>query len=74
MRRRPALLQTACEQSCCQDLLGLTSEANTLGPRKLETHIWHAKRMQMVNRSLAMLEPLLLLPSIQQPALRKSHY
>ncbi|KAL3145711.1 hypothetical protein ABBQ32_003243 [Trebouxia sp. C0010 RCD-2024] len=49
MRRRPALLQQACEASCSQDVLGST-HPETLTPRKLETHIWHAKRMQILTR------------------------
>ncbi|KAL0040408.1 hypothetical protein WJX77_006269 [Trebouxia sp. C0004] len=48
MRRRPALLQAACEASCCEDFLG--SASATLKPRRLETHTWHAKRMQMMHR------------------------
>ncbi len=48
MRRRPALLQAACEGSCCEDFLG--SASATLKPRRLETHTWHAKRMQMMHR------------------------
>ncbi|DBA80306.1 TPA: hypothetical protein ACH3X2_007435 [Trebouxia sp. C0005] len=48
MRRRPALLQAACEGSCCEDFLG--SASATLYPRRLETHTWHAKRMQMMHR------------------------
>ena len=50
MRRRPGLLQAACEDSCCKDLLGSAGGAETLTPRRLETHIWHAKRMQMIER------------------------
>ncbi|KAL0019086.1 hypothetical protein WJX79_007648 [Trebouxia sp. C0005] len=48
MRRRPALLQAACEGSCCEDFLG--SASATPKPRRLETHTWHAKRMQMMHR------------------------
>ncbi len=48
MRRRPGLLQAACEGSCCEDFLG--SASASLKPRRLETHTWHAKRMQMMHR------------------------
>ena len=51
MRRRPALLQAAVEQTTCQDLLSAVARGQGLQLRKLETHIWHAKRMQMQTRS-----------------------
>ena len=52
MRRRPALLQQANEDSCSQDILG-SSHPETLKPRRLETHTWHAKRMQMISRHVS---------------------
>ena len=43
MRRRKARLQ--------QDILGRAAQGPSSGkPRMLETHVWHAKRMQMVVR------------------------
>ena len=43
MRRRKARLQ--------QDILGRAAQGPSSGkPRMLETHVWHAKRMQMIVR------------------------
>jgi ribonuclease P/MRP protein subunit POP1 len=43
MRRRPALVQAACEASCALDPAAPAFE----GPRRLETHVWAARRMRM---------------------------
>ncbi|KIY93024.1 hypothetical protein MNEG_14939 [Monoraphidium neglectum] len=43
MRRRPALVQAAAEASCAADPAAPGFE----GPRRLETHVWHARRMAM---------------------------
>jgi len=47
MRRRPGQLRAAAEQSCAGDAVGGRQDAL---PRKLETHVWHAKRMHMQER------------------------
>lgn len=44
MRRRPGRLRAAAEASCAQDLRARSPEA---APRRLETHVWHAKRFAM---------------------------
>lgn len=59
MQRRPGLLQQANEDSCSQDVLG-SSHPETLKPRRLETHTWHAKRMQMSNRQVLMADAIVL--------------
>lgn len=43
MRRRPALVQAAAEASCRSD----PAAAGFEGQRRLETHVWHARRMTM---------------------------
>ncbi len=55
-RRRPALLQRAMEASCRRDPLAAVTCSTDSGspaadaPRRLETHVWHARRMRMVVR------------------------
>jgi hypothetical protein len=46
MRRRPALLQAACEASCARDPAS-DGFPGSEAPRRLETHMWHARRMTM---------------------------
>ncbi len=43
-RRRPGRLRAAAEASCAADP---AEAAAGVPPRRLETHIWHAKRFQM---------------------------
>lgn len=52
MRRRPGRLRAAAERSCATDV----AAAGQLGrSRRLETHVWHAKRMSMQERWVAVL-------------------
>jgi hypothetical protein len=48
MRRRPGRLQAAAEQSCAAEPVRPAQAGASL--RKLETHLWHAKRMVMQER------------------------
>ena len=50
MRRRPARLQREIEDSCTR----VPGESCSL--RRLETHIWHAKRMTMCKRLVSRLQ------------------
>ena len=47
MRRRPGRLRAAAAASCAKDVAD--AEADT-APRRLETHVWHAKRFAMHTR------------------------
>ena len=46
-RRRPGRLRAAAEASCAVDPADAAADAP---PRRLETHIWHAKRFKMHDR------------------------
>ena len=48
MRRRPGRLRAAAEQSCAAEPVDPGRPGAP--PRKLETHLWHAKRMDMQER------------------------
>jgi hypothetical protein len=54
-RRRPALLQQQCIESCSRGVAAAAAgdgagAAAAAGPRRLETHVWHARRMRMCIR------------------------